>query len=159
MRLIDRIVIHCSATRVTQDFTAEQVKASHIARKFRTWGYHYYIRKNGTINPMRPLDQMGAHATGYNAASIGVCYEGGLDANGKPADTRTPAQKKAMLELLQKLTAEFEIIYLDGHRDLSPDLNDDGIVESNEWIKVCPCFDVRAEFSSYLPTVVIRPGK
>lgn len=159
MRFIDRIVIHCSATRVTQDFTAEQVKAAHIARKFRTWGYHYYIRKNGLIETMRPVDQMGAHTTGYNAASIGICYEGGLDANGKVADTRTPAQKKAMLELLQKLTAQFKILYLDGHRDLSPDLNDNGTVESNEWIKMCPCFNVHDEFSSYLPTVVIRPGK
>lgn len=159
IRLIDRIVIHCSATRVTQDFTAEQVKTAHIARKFRTWGYHYYIRKDGTINPMRPVDQMGAHATGYNAASIAICYEGGLDVNGKAVDTRTIAQKKAMLELLQKLTDQFNILYLDGHRDLSPDLDNDGTVEPHEWIKMCPCFDVHAEFSSYLSTVVIRPGK
>ena len=159
MRLIDRIVIHCSATSFTTDYTAEQIKLAHIARGFRTWGYHYYIRKDGTINTLRPIEQMGAHASGYNASSIGICYEGGLNASGKAADTRTPAQKKSMLELLQKLTAQFKILYLDGHRDLSPDLNDNGTVEPNEWIKMCPCFDVHKEFSTFLPTVVIRPGK
>lgn len=159
MRVIDRIVIHCSATKVTQNFTAEQVKAAHIARKFRTWGYHYYIRKDGTVNPMRPVEQMGAHVEGYNATSIGICYEGGLDASGKAADTRTEAQKKSMLELLQRLTKEHNIIHLDGHRDLSTDLDLDGIVEPHEWVKMCPCFDVHKEraFSSFLTNTIVRP--
>lgn len=146
MRTIDRIVVHCSATKVTQNFTAEQVKASHIARGFRTWGYHFYIRKDGTVCPMRPVDQMGAHVQGYNASSIGVCYEGGLDANGKAADTRTPEQKEALLNLLQEFIAKYPVKHLDGHRDLSPDLDGDGIVEPNEWVKMCPCFNVHDEY-------------
>lgn len=157
MRQIDRIVIHCSATRCTQDFSPEQVRSSHLARGFRTWGYHYYIRTDGTICPMRPLDQMGAHAQGYNASSIGICYEGGLDALGNPADTRTYAQKQSMNTLLQELMSKFNILYLDGHRDLSPDLNDNGTVEPYEWIKQCPCFEVHDEYNNYLRPVIIRP--
>ena len=156
MRTIDRIVIHCSATRVSSNFTEDQVKGAHLPRGFRTWGYHYYIRKDGRVIPMRPIEQMGAHATGYNASSIGVCYEGGLDITGKPADTRTSAQKQSMLALLQKLMSEYKIIHLDGHRDLSPDLNDNGIVEPSEYIKMCPCFSVHDEYSSFLRDVIIH---
>lgn len=155
-RLIDRIVIHCSATKCTQDFAAAQVKVGHIARGFRTWGYHYYIRKSGLIEPMRTIEEIGAHAQGFNSNSIGICYEGGLDASGNPADTRTSEQKASLVALLNELMSKFEILYLDGHRDLSPDLNDNGIVEPFEWIKMCPCFDVHLEYN-HLSTVVIRP--
>lgn len=155
-RLINRIVIHCSATKCTQDFTAEQVKASHVARGFQTWGYHFYIRKSGEVQPMRPIEEIGAHVRGHNANSIGICYEGGLDASENPADTRTPAQKQSMIALLNELMISHEILYLDGHRDLSPDLNDNGIVEPDEWIKMCPCFEVHSEYN-HLATVLIKP--
>ena len=103
MRTINLIVLHCTATRVTQDFTVEDLKACHLARGFKTIGYHYYITKDGTLYPCRPEREVGAHARHYNAHSIAVCYEGGLDANGKPADTRTLAQKVTMEELLKSL--------------------------------------------------------
>lgn len=83
MRKISLIVIHCSATRVDCDFTAKDVDTAHRYRGFSCWGYHYYIRKSGEIEPMRDEDTVGAHARGYNAISLGVCYEGGLDENGK----------------------------------------------------------------------------
>lgn len=84
-RSISLIVIHCSATRVTQDFTFEQLEACHLARGFKSIGYHYYITKDGVVYPGRPESEVGAHARHYNAHSIGICYEGGLDKNGKPA--------------------------------------------------------------------------
>lgn len=87
-RSISLIVIHCSATRVTQDFTFEQLEACHLARGFKSIGYHYYITKDGVVYPGRPESEVGAHARHYNAHSIGICYEGGLDKNGKPADIR-----------------------------------------------------------------------
>lgn len=99
-RSISLIVIHCSATRVTQDFTFEQLEACHLARGFKSIGYHYYITKDGVVYPGRPESEVGAHARHYNAHSIGICYEGGLDKNGKPADTRTPAQNQALYSLL-----------------------------------------------------------
>ena len=150
MRQINRIVIHCSATKSTQTFTAEQVKQSHLQRGFKTWGYHFYIRTSGTVNEMRPLSELGAHAKGFNANSIGICYEGGLDPSGKAVDTRTDVQKSSMHKLVKDLVSRFAIKNIDGHRDLSPDLNGNGIIEPNEWIKMCPCFDVHKEFNCYL---------
>ena len=107
MRTINLIVLHCTATRVTQDFTVEDLKACHLARGFKSIGYHYYITKDGTLYPCRPEREVGAHARHYNAHSIAVCYEGGLDANGKPADTRTLAQKVTMEELLHSLCLDY----------------------------------------------------
>lgn len=102
-RRIDLIVIHCSATRCDRPFPLEAVIACHRARGFATVGYHYYVTRDGTVHTGRPLYQEGAHATGYNRRSIGVCYEGGLDPRGQPADTRTDAQKETLLKLMQRL--------------------------------------------------------
>ena len=85
-RRIDLIVIHCSATRVNKNFTVEQLEACHKARGFKGIGYHFYITKDGILYPCRPENEIGAHARHYNAHSIGICYEGGLDENGKPGD-------------------------------------------------------------------------
>ena len=130
-RNISLIVLHCSATRVTQNFTVEQLEACHKARGFPTIGYHYYITKDGTLYPCRPESQTGAHAKGYNSHSIGICYEGGLDKNGKPADTRTLAQKVTMEELLQSLCVDYPDAEILGHREL-PGVRKD-----------CPCFDTK----------------
>ncbi len=157
MRLINRIVIHCSATCCNVAYTPAMMLRDHKARGFSTYGYHYYIRTDGTVIPLRPVSIAGAHAKGYNANSIGVCYEGGLNESGKATDTRTKAQKDAMHKLVQSLCSQYPIIYLDGHRDLSPDLNNDGIIESSEWIKVCPCFDVKSEFKTFLKNITVKP--
>ena len=133
-RKIDLIVIHCSATRCNRSFSLEAVIACHKARGFATVGYHYYITRDGTVHAGRPLYQEGAHATGFNRRSIGVCYEGGLDSQGKPADTRTPAQKDTIRKLLSRLKTDYPNARVVGHRDL-PDVRKD-----------CPCFDVRAEY-------------
>ena len=131
MRKIDLIIIHCSATRTTQNFTVEDLEACHKARGFQTIGYHYYITKDGEIYPCRPEEMPGAHAHRYNAHSISICYEGGLDSDGHPADTRTPAQKRSMVELLKSLCTDYPDAEVIGHRDLP-------------WVrKSCPCFDVK----------------
>jgi Negative regulator of beta-lactamase expression len=145
MRLINRIVIHCSATKSTVDYFPSQLLADHLQRGFSDCGYHFYITKDGTVHPMRPLKTPGAHAQGYNAHSIGICYEGGLDTHGNASDTRTPAQKQALSTLVNQLTTTYPICFLTGHRDLSPDLDGDGIVEPHEWTKICPCFEVKDE--------------
>ena len=92
MRKIDLIVIHCSATREDRSLTPDDLETLHRRRGFNGTGYHYYIRKDGTVHLTRPVERIGAHAKGFNASSIGICYEGGLDCRGRPADTRTPAQ-------------------------------------------------------------------
>lgn len=95
----------------------------------------------------RPLERIGAHAKGFNAHSIGICYEGGLDCRGRPADTRTPAQRATLRQLVGQLQEKFPGCRVCGHRDLSPDLNGNGEIEPEEWIKQCPCFEVAKEFN------------
>lgn len=145
MRTIRLIVVHCSATREGHELTPEALEASHLSRGFRGTGYHYYIRRNGRTLCTRPVDQEGAHVLGYNKHSIGVCYEGGLTADGRPQDTRTPAQRRALQVLINRLCAVYPGCRVCGHRDLSPDLNGNGVVEPSEWSKACPCFDVKTE--------------
>ena len=145
MRSINLIVVHCSATRANRALTTEELETIHRRRGFRGIGYHYYIRWDGTVVNTRPLELVGAHAKGHNAHSIGLCYEGGLDCNGKPADTRTPEQRSALRLLVYQLLKRFRNSYVCGHRDLSPDLNRNGEIEPEEWIKECPCFEVKKE--------------
>ena len=117
----------------------------HRHARFDGCGYHYYVRRDGEICTMRPVDRPGAHAKGYNRHSIGVCYEGGLDEQGRPADTRTELQKRSLRVLVRVLAMDFQTRRIVGHRDLSPDLDGDGVIEPEEWTKVCPCFDVGTE--------------
>lgn len=140
------IVLHCSATRSTQDYSPEVLERDHRARGFRGIGYHYYVRRSGEVIPCRPLDQIGAHVRGYNACSWGVCYEGGLDSAGRPADTRTPEQRASLLSLLRQLKDYAPQAHILGHRDLSPDRNGDGRITSEEWLKSCPCLEAEPEY-------------
>ena len=128
MRIINLIVVHCSATREDCTLSPEDLDLIHRRRGFNGTGYHYYIR---------------AHAKGFNANSIGICYEGGLDCRGHPADTRTPEQKASLRLLVHRLCERFPGCRVCGHRDLSPDLNRNGEIEPEEWIKMCPCFEVK----------------
>lgn len=160
---IDAIVIHCSATRAGQDVRAADIDKWHKERGFAMIGYNYVIDLDGTVEVGRPLSRDGAHCNtagtsgrSYNRHSIGICYVGGLDKDGKPADTRTPEQKRALRDLVYKLMHEYPgIVEVIGHRDASPDKNGDGRITPNEWVKQCPCFDVRAEF----PMAICRAGK
>lgn len=139
------LILHCSATRADRDYTAEQLVKDHRRRGFRTGGYHFYVRRDGTLTQFRGLLEVGAHCRPYNRCSIGICYEGGLDASGRPADTRTPEQRSALRRLVWELLKEHRNARVCGHRDLSPDRDGDGIVEPQEWTKLCPCFDVATE--------------
>ena len=142
MRFTNLIVIHCSATCCDRSYTEHELTTDHLRRGFSGAGYHYYIRRNGDIKTLRPMTQPGAHVRGYNAHSLGICYEGGLDAQGCPADTRTPEQRSALRLLVHQLLKRFRNnVRICGHRDLSPDLNGDGLIEPEEWVKQCPCFD------------------
>lgn len=95
MRIINLIVVHCTATQGNRTLSPEALDLMHRRRGFNGTGYHYYIRKDGTVHLTRPVERIGAHAKGFNASSIGICYEGGLDCRGRPADTRTPEQRYA----------------------------------------------------------------
>lgn len=140
------IVVHCSATRSNMTYSPWQLDHDHRQRGMHGAGYHYYITRRGEVVQMRPLDQMGAHVRGYNRCSIGVCYEGGLDASCQPADTRTLEQRRVLYNLLLQLRHMMPWAKIVGHRDLSPDRNKDGKVSADEWLKACPSFDAIAEY-------------
>ena len=139
MRVITLIVVHCSAVKPDQTSSAAQIDTWHRQRGFHLGiGYHYVIRRNGEIEPGRPEWMVGAHCLNHNAHSIGICYEGGLDARGQPEDTRTLEQKLAMLHLLEVLHRRYPKALIVGHRDLSHDRD-------------CPCFDAVKEYADLQP--------
>lgn len=136
-REVTLLVVHCSATRCGRHFSVEALRRSHLARGFADIGYHFYITRDGEMHICRPVHQIGAHATGWNDKSIGICYEGGLDENGVPADTRTYAQKCSLLDLLRQLKTDYPNARISGHRQLSSSIH-----------KACPCFDAKSEYET-----------
>ena len=139
MRVITLIVVHCSAVKPDQTSSAAQIDTWHRQRGFHLGiGYHYVIRRDGEIEPGRPEWMVGAHCLNHNRYSIGICYEGGLDARGQPEDTRTLEQKLAMLHLLEVLHRRYPKALIVGHRDLSHDRD-------------CPCFDAVKEYADLQP--------
>ena len=118
MRKIDLIIIHCSATSEGKDFRTADIDRWHRQQGFKSIGYHFVVRLNGEVERGRPIAEVGAHCKGHNATSIGVCYIGGLAADGKrPKDTRTENQKKALKALLTLLRLRFPNAEIRGHRD------------------------------------------
>ena len=138
MRLISFFIIHCSAVRPNQSSSAADIDRWHRARGFNSIGYHFVVRRDGSIETGRPMEKVGAHCLNRNAHSIGICYEGGLDANGKPADTRTPQQKEALRKLLHQLHEQFPKAIIAGHNMFNP-------------MKACPCFDAMREYADLQP--------
>lgn len=154
VRIINKIIIHCSATRSDMDFSEQQLESAHQLRGFRECGYHFYVRKSGIISDMRDVAVPGAHCKGHNEDSIGICYEGGLAPDRTPADTRTFKQKYAMVSLVRYLLQDYPGAQVYGHRELSRDLDGNGTITPNEWMKECPCFEVaelRAPQQKLLP--------
>jgi N-acetylmuramoyl-L-alanine amidase len=149
-RRIHTLVWHCTATPEGKEFTRAQIVAMHKARGFATIGYHLLIHLDGSTSPGRPESQVGAHVKGHNLGSLGYSYIGGLDAKLKPKDTRTPQQKATMIRVTKEAIARYKLRAVLGHRDLSPDLDGDGLVEPHEWIKICPCFNAIPEYAGLL---------
>lgn len=129
------LILHCSATPPGCGYTVERLLRDHKARGFRTIGYHFYIRRDGSLSQHRRLMEVGAHCRPFNRCSIGICYEGGLDAQGHPADTRTEEQTEQLALLLMKLLKLFPNARICGHRDMP-----------GTTPKACPCFDAQAVF-------------
>lgn len=145
-RTINKIIVHCAATPEGRDYTSQQVSDWHKARNFSYYidaktgkkmyvGYHYLIHLDGTIEACRPESVRGCHVSGYNANSIGICYIGGVAADGKtPKDTRTAAQKESLLKLLKELKRKYPASTIHGHREFAA--------------KACPSFDARTEYKN-----------
>lgn len=143
MRKISKIIFHCSATKEGVDISAATVRSWHVLQKskggpgFADIGYHYFVRLDGKIEKGRADAVPGAHVEGHNSNSIGVCYAGGLDANGKPKDTRTPAQRRALRALADSLTRQYPGAEIHSHWEYAA--------------KACPCFDAGKEYIDLQP--------
>lgn len=133
MRNIKEIIVHCADTPEGRDNRAADIDRWHRAKGWDGIGYHYVIDLDGTIEAGRDIEKAGAHCSGHNANSIGVCYIGGCDKNMQPKDTRTEAQKASLILLLKYLRQKYPNSIIYGHRDFSA--------------KPCPCFDARKEYA------------
>lgn len=132
MRKIDKIIIHCSATKEGADFHVKDIDRWHKQKGYKCVGYHYVITLDGAIEKGRNEDEIGAHCKGYNANSIGICYIGGLDKEGNAKDTRTVQQRAALYLLLNQLKEKYPNATIHGHNEFAN--------------KACPSFDVQAEY-------------
>lgn len=138
MRVINKIIIHCAATPEGKDYTVDQIRQWHTTPKpngngWKDIGYHFVIYRDGSVHPGRPIEQIGAHTSGYNANSIGICYIGGCAKDGKtPKDTRTHEHKAALVKLVAELRRRFPNASVHGHNEFAN--------------KACPSFNVQKEF-------------
>lgn len=146
MRNIQYIAVHCTASHQSQ--TIEGLKQEFKRKGWINPGYHYVVSSDGKITQLLDEDKVSNGVKGFNAVSINVAYIGGIDTNGKPIDNRTDAQKASLRSLLKILHKRYPTAVIQGHRDFSPDLNKDGKITPNEWMKSCPCFNAKEEYSS-----------
>ena len=135
MREINKIIIHCSATREGENFEVAEIRKWHLARGFNDIGYHFYIDLYGEIHKGRDISQIGAHCKGHNRNSIGLCYCGGVEADGKtPKDTRNTEQKDALTAVLRTLKAMYPNAVIHSHNDFAN--------------KACPSFNATREYEN-----------
>ena len=113
------IMLHCTATPAGRIVTREDIDRHHRERGFREIGYHFIIHQDGRVEEGRALSQAGAHCKGWNYTAIGVAYIGGTDKWGNPKDTRTEAQKEAIVRLVEGLKRLFPIKRVLGHNEVS----------------------------------------
>ena len=145
MRTIKYIAVHCTASH--QSMTIEGLKQEFKRKGWVNPGYHYVVFPDGKITQLLDEDKISNGVKGFNSVSVNVAYIGGIDTNGKPIDNRTEEQKQSLRSLLKMLHKKYPAAVIQGHRDFSPDLNRDGRITSNEYIKACPCFDAKAEYA------------
>ena len=138
MREINKIIIHCSATKEGVNVSAATIKRWHVqGRGWSDIGYHYVIGLDGAIEYGRPIKRAGAHTKGENEHSIGICYIGGLSDKKRAKDTRTEAQKKALIKILKTLTHIYPNATIHSHFEFAN--------------KACPCYNAGAEYESLQP--------
>lgn len=156
-RKIDKIIIHCSATPEGRSVTVADIDRWHRQSGFNGIGYHYVVGLDGTIAKGRDEQVAGAHCSGHNASSVGVCYVGGCDRDMKPKDTRTPRQREALQTVVAQLLRRYPQARVYGHNQLTcrrgktkPGFDclicRDDCSQCCYAAKACPSFNVKSEF-------------
>ena len=134
-RNIKELIVHCSATPEGKDYSVDTIRQWHLQRGFSDIGYHYVIYRDGSIHIGRDESIIGAHCTGHNTNSIGVCYIGGCASDGKtPKDTRTLQQKESLLSLLKTLKIKYPNAKIYPHYKFAA--------------KACPSFNAEEEYKN-----------
>lgn len=126
--MIDKIVIHCSASPHDRGDDAATIHRWHLSRGWDGIGYHYVILEDGTVQNGRPEYWAGAHTRGHNKNSLGICLMGD--------ETFTDEQNGALVELLRTLMERYPEPWIVGHYMLDPH-------------KTCPNFDVPEWLASH----------
>jgi len=136
MRKINKIILHCAATPEGREVSLDTIRKWHLQRGFNDIGYHYVIHLDGKISVGRPLNKQGAHCSGQNRGSIGICYVGGMSKDMKKAkDTRTQAQKDSLIKLMHELIYKYnKDMTIHGHNEYAN--------------KACPSFNVQEEYAN-----------
>ena len=112
-KVLEYIVIHHTASTAKE--TVEQIHNFH--KNNNGWagiGYHFYIRKDGTIYRGRPEEYIGAHCENYNSVSLGICCEGNFE-----IEQPTEKQLQSLSELIHNLKQKYGNVQVIGHRDLN----------------------------------------
>jgi N-acetyl-anhydromuramyl-L-alanine amidase AmpD len=132
-RKIKGIIIHCSATKPSMDIGVEEITDWHvIGNKWSDIGYHYVIKRDGTLEHGRDVNKDGAHCKGHNKNTVGICLVGGVNDKGTPQDNFTPPQYDTLESLVENLVWQDWVnvdAYIKGHNEFSS--------------KACPSFDVQ----------------
>lgn len=128
MRPINMIIIHCADTPANMNIGAKEIDQWHKQRGWDRIGYHYVIRRDGTLETGRAEHSIGAHAKGHNRHSIGICLVGGKGDDNTPETNFTRYQYRTLDSLIGVLTAKYKTARVIGHNDVSE--------------KACPTFDV-----------------
>ena len=128
----DYIAIHCSATKAGQDIGRADIDRWHRANGWNGIGYHFVIRRDGTIETGRPVDAIGAHVENYNSVAVGICMVGGIADNGKAENNFAEPQWVSLLATVKDLKRRYPYAVVQGHRDFPKVAKD------------CPSFDAKA---------------
>ena len=131
MREINKLIVHCSATKPSMDIGVEEIRRWHVEDNgWSDIGYHAVIRRSGDPEHGRRIESIGAHAQGYNLDSIGVCLVGGIDEDGNSSCNFTSNQYEALSCFISTCKDAWPEIKVIGHNQISD--------------KDCPCFDVES---------------
>jgi N-acetylmuramoyl-L-alanine amidase len=134
MRDIKYIAIHCTAGPATQ--TTKAIKdywKNNLG--WKSVGYHYLIGPDGTIENLASESEVTNGVAGFNSVTVHISYKGGVDANNKPKDTRTPQQNESILKLLKELRKRYPKAIIQGHKDFGAK-------------KACPSFEAKQEYKN-----------
>lgn len=132
------IILHCSATPEGKDFKAKDIRRWHKEKGWADIGYHFVVDLDGTVEKGRNEKAVGSHCLNHNAESIGICYIGGCDKTMQAKDTRTQAQKDALLDLVYLLLKNYHLTIYDVHCH-------------NEYAKkACPSFTIESFRRDYI---------